>query len=291
MKKISEIHPFLIKSYLLRNTNNPIIQKIIIKKFGSFKKYYESNQEQTGGTNSITISYNGELFNFYENIPNYWTLHDVKDYECIHIGIDPESHQAYINNINADTTKCGETIMTKQGSHLLKIALQFLKENKTRFNINKITLTDNAKKYCKPGLVYKKNVNLATFLTLLTGDTWYGKYGFRPCDEIGKKYYEYNKKIMLRTTINDIDFNKILNKILKYKHKNEITEEQYKYIMMTYDNYAPVNPLVKDLLMVIFRTRKYDMNCGAFNVIYGDLLKILKLKINHLHSTMYELHI
>ncbi len=55
---------------------------------------------------------------------------------------------------------------------------------------------------------------------------------------------------MLRTTIIDIDFNKILNKILKYKHKNEITEEQYDYIMLTYNKYADVNPLVKDLLMV-----------------------------------------
>ena len=207
MKKLSEIPTFLIKSYLLRN--NPIIQKIIINKYGSPKKYYESNQEQFGGSNVITGLYNDELFYFYENIPNYWTLSDVDDYDCIHIGIDPESHQAYINNINADTTKCGETIMTKQGSHLLKISLQFLKENKTRFNINKITLTDNAKITCN-----NKNIRLSIFLTLLTGNTWYGKYGFRPIDSNDKDEYYYNRYILNNTTIKDIDFNVIFNELL-----------------------------------------------------------------------------
>ena len=289
MKKISEFPKFLIKSYLLRN--NSIIQKNIINKYGSPKKYYESNQEQNKESNVIIVSYNGELFYFYENMPNYWILCDVDDYDSVHIGIDSETGETYINTINVDTAKYGNTVLTSKGTQLFKVTLQFLKENKTRFNVNKITIKDNAEKYCKSEITHTKSINLATFLTLLTGDTWYGKYGFRPIDKISKETYKRNKKIMLRKTINDINFNKILNKILKHKNTNKITEEQYNYIITTYNKHAHLNPLVKDLLMLMFRTKKYDMNCSAFNVIYEDLFKILKLKIGHLHGTYYELYI
>ena len=47
-------------------------------------------------------------------------------------------------------------------------------------------------------------------ITLLTGDTWYGKYGFLPIDEALIPYYENNKKIMNTITINDIDLIKYL---------------------------------------------------------------------------------
>ena len=62
-------------------------------------------------------------------------------------------------------------------------------------------------------------------MILLTGDTWYGKYGFRPytrhsdsfiLDELNNKLYEKNKKIFNEITISNIN-------LIKYI---EITENE-----------------------------------------------------------------
>ena len=50
-----------------------------------------------------------------------------------------------------------------------------LKKYKNKLGINMIILTDNSIKICN-----KKNIILSKMLILLTGDTWYGKYGFKP---------------------------------------------------------------------------------------------------------------
>ena len=75
--------------------------------------------------------------------------------------------------------------------------------DKDRFNIDKIILTDNSIKKCG-----NKNIILSTMLILLTGNTWYGKYGFRPYDNIKDKLnrrmnikYEHNQNIMETITI------------------------------------------------------------------------------------------
>jgi len=275
MKKLQRC---FTKLYLIHN--NPIFKKIILKKYKTIMNYLADTQPvvQVGGSlNKITMKYNNEKFNWYEQEPNYWVLSDKDDYDCISVSIDPENNESSINNINADIVKCGETILTNQGSHLFKIGLKFLKKNKKLFNINNIKLKDNAVKNCNNN----KRINLGIFLTLLTGDTWYGKYGFRPIDKDYYKQYKYNKKIIEQTKLNDINFNKIINKILKYKNKNKITEEQYNYFITIYSKLKDSNPLVKDLLFTIFNKEKYDSMCDVYNLIYEKIILLLRLKRNY----------
>lgn len=273
----------LYKSYMLRT--NPIIHKNILKKYGSIKKYY-NNKNQIGGSKNIIVNYNNENFIFEELEENYWVLYDVSEYfDCINIGINPKEKEAFINNINADSIKCGNTILTNQGSHLFKISLKFLIDNKNKLGINKIKLTDNAVINCPNS----KRINLGFFLTLLTGETWYGKYGFRPIDPEYKKHYRYNRTIMNTVTINNINLNEIINILL---NKKEITEEQYKYYIEIYNKYKNQNILVKDFLKKIFKKDVYNKMCNIFNYLHQIIYQKLNLQINYLITgVVYVLNI
>jgi hypothetical protein len=88
------------------------------------------------------------------------------------------------------------------GSDLLQIAFQIIDKIKDMYNIKTITLMDNSQKFCKEG----KNIDLGLMLTLLTGDTWYGKYGFRPKEKLLADHYEKNKKIMKNKKLADIPY-------------------------------------------------------------------------------------
>jgi hypothetical protein len=276
------MNSIIYKSYLLRT--NPIIRKIIINKYKSPLKFYNKIY-QNGGSNEMKINYNNEIFTFYEFEENYWALRDINDNDCVTIGIDPIEKEAFINNINADTVKCGNTILTNQGSHLFKITLNFLIDNKDKFGINKIKLTDNAVKNCPNS----KRINLGFFLTLLTGETWYGKYGFRPIDSDYKKHYRYNREIMNTVTINDINMNEIIEMLL---NKKEIKEKQYTYYIKIYNKYKKQNILVKDFLTKIFKKDIYDKMCNIFNYLHQVISQKLNLQINYLITgVVYELNI
>lgn len=87
-----------------------------------------------------------------------------------------------------------------------------LKKYKDKFGISMITLTDNSIKKCG-----EENIILSKMLILLGGDTWYGKYGFRPYDIQVKsmnkktnKEYEKNKKVIKKITITDVNIIKYI---------------------------------------------------------------------------------
>jgi hypothetical protein len=84
---------------------------------------------------------------------------------------------------------------------LLKLAIQYLRDFKTRYNVERIVLQDNSFFKCRND----KNISLAIMYTLLYGTTWYGKYGFRPYDESKKGldeelYVAYKNNIKIVTT-------------------------------------------------------------------------------------------
>jgi len=287
MYKLKNIPGRFSTSYLIRNDS--ILKNIILSKYKRLNNFYESikNQNQIGGSRQIKTIYNNEIFIWNENEPNWWSLNDKFDNDCVSITFAPERKESNINNINADTIKCGNTILNNQGSHLFKIALQFIKENKIKFNINKIFIKDNANKYCKNNV----NIHLGIFLTLLTGHTWYGKYGFRPINTHYRLQYRQNRYIMYKVKLSDINFNIILKKIFEYKNNNSISLEQYDYFMKVYNKLKIINPLVKNLLYVIFRKDKYEFMCSVFDLIQDDLINLLNIKITHLTGNTYELEI
>lgn len=280
MKRLGESSQYMLRSYLLRC--NPVLETIILKKYGSPLKYYRS-QQLGGAKDTITIDYNSEAFEFHQAEENYWVLYDRDDRDCVAIAIDPETREAYINNINADTTRCGNTILTNQGSHLFKITLQFLKELKERLKVDTILLKDNAEKYC-PG--QSKRIGLAVFLTLLTGHTWYGRYGFRPQEKESRRSYRHNYRIMSTTKLRDIDFGAIIRDL-----SGKIRRDQYDYIIDKYNGLKEDNPLVKDLMKAIFNQSSYDFICSVFPLIVERLVHMLGLRFLNIINSVYMMAI
>lgn len=101
--------------------------------------------------------------------------------KCLYIAIDNKI--AYIREISY-YSNCAQPLLDNPmgGSKLLKLCIQFLKENKKRFNINKIQLKDNSTLFCQLAKNKKERMKLPLLSTITCGHTWYGKYGFRPYD-------------------------------------------------------------------------------------------------------------
>ncbi|AYV83028.1 MAG: hypothetical protein Hyperionvirus3_174 [Hyperionvirus sp.] len=167
------------------------------------------------------------------------------------------------------------------GTVLLQFVLDFLYQHKDRLKINRITLKDNSYKICHPG----GNIELSTMYFLMYGDTWYGKYGFRP--------YKYNES----TNIKDINLNKILQQ--EYKDNQKIMKETLVSDVPQLENYIVTafkknksNLKLANILKVydIYKTKGkslmkfiraflkyYDKTCQLFMSFYSKLAKDIKL--------------
>ena len=248
-----------IKIFLYFNTD--YFKKTIYKNnnFYSYRDLFIDMVKpyQKGG--NVNIKYNNNNFTFENIYDNVYILSAIdRDDECISITIDIEEKIAIINNINADTLKCGESIMTNQGSHLLQIAIKFIKKIKDKYNIKKIELKDNAYINC-----FNKKIYLSNFLLLTRGYTFYGKYGFIP-----KNTKQYNKQLYLidklkKIKVKDINFIKLVKNI-KPKYKDNFV----KYVNENQDKYY------FDFMSGFFnKNNKYS--CLIFYLIYEKLLDFL----------------
>jgi len=94
------------------------------------------------------------------------------------------------------------------GTILLKMAIQFLKDNKKKYGIHRIVLQDNSMLRCP---INRTEIKLNLLHTLKFGHTWYGgRYGFRPYDHNTKstnkllmEKYEKNYRIVKHTKVID----------------------------------------------------------------------------------------
>ena len=96
-----------------------------------------------------------------------------------------------------------------------------LEKYKKKFDINFITLSDHSTKSCSG-----KEIQMPLLSVLTSGDTWYGKYGFKPVkyDDanmiiINSTYnesYEYNKNKMNTLKLNEIDMKKYFIKLKNF---------------------------------------------------------------------------
>ena len=111
--------------------------------------------------------------------------------------------------------------------------------DKDKLGIKFITLTDNTIKKCN-----KFNIELSSMLILLSGHTWYGKYGFRPYDKntnevhlILNELYEKNIEIMNNITITNSNILKYIkltqNKDL-IKSTKRLLKEQPAFLLKNY---------------------------------------------------------
>lgn len=263
-----------------------IMQKLNIKKYrkvyrqcmacdNDFMKFIEnrnhkltdSNVFQKGGgkPKKLQYIYDNTKFLLYEVTHDAGfdiSVHRKNDIDnpqtCLHIMIDSELKLAYIQNISyyADCIDVGLT-HPGGGSLLLKMCIQFLKDTKEKYNVTRIQLKDNSFLPCKQ----KSRMMLSVMYTLLNGDTWYGKYGFRPYDPFENteniqkaQIYNRNKTIVTTTKVRDtnlfqhlfsaintvypVDINKnkdYVNKLYK-KCKNLTITQFFRHFMFNYEH-------------------------------------------------------
>lgn len=216
-----------------------------------------------GGNRKLKVEYENNIYIFeeLELSDGYFILFSQnEEYECVTIVISPDDNIAEIHGIG-NYEGCLMNTNTNIGSHLLKITLKMLKKYAKRLNINKISLKDNSVKKCG-----NNAIQLCKMMILLTGHTWYGKYGFRPRHNIKNEIDKYkndkymnNVKIISKITIKDID-------ILKY-----IKMTKKDSLIMQTEDALKNNPdmLLKDFLSRLLE--KYDKTCKYFNIFYEKL--------------------
>jgi len=216
---------------------------------------------QIGGSKKLKVIYNNHKYIFDETMDeNYYVLYSKDELECVAVVIDIENKIAEIHGIG-NYKSCLDDININVGSTLLKITLKMLQKYKDKLNITKILITDNSLKKCN-----NKNIKLSMMLILLSGDTWYGKYGFRSTDERLKVKYENNKKIMNTITLKDINFIKYL-KMTKLDEK--IIQKSEEFIK------KHQQLLIKGYLTKFLK--EYDKTCKYFYDFYEQLFDDLKL--------------
>ena len=228
------------------------------------------------------ISYEKYIIS-YNNIDYIFNKSKInKDYYLL-TGYDGD---IYINIIISKNRKIAEIHTIKNynnslphtnqyvDSKLLLITFKFLKKYKNMFNIKHIVLLDKSRFFCSDN----NNIILAEANVLLTGDTWFGQYGFRPyyystfiIDEYETKKYEENKKIFLNLTIDDIDLLKYINKT-----NNDVVIDVSKKILLE-------NPkmLLKDFLKYLLMD--YDRNADEFSKYYEDIYNDYNKRYNGYH--------
>jgi len=190
---------------------------------------------------------------------------------CLHIMIDRGSELAYIHNISY-YIDCAEPELLNPGGGgvLLRLCLKYLKENHKRYKIKRIQLTDTSLLNCKP---HKINVYLSMLHTLVYGDTWYGKYGFRPYDPDKNsvnsnllRLYKKNKQIVRNTAVRHTTLYTHLYPALKKLNPDTSGREFDKIFDKLKDK---TQDLTIGSFFKVFLAN-FDAKCGIFQEFYLD---------------------
>ncbi len=173
------------------------------------KPYFQSNKYLVGGAedDGIVFKYKNVNFIFYKTSDKYsvnFSIFQENDDDeavnCSVIMIDRMEGSADISGISYDP-KCFTLPQVNSfgndstGKLLLKVTLTFIKKMKNHYNIKYIKLRDNSMKSC--GTV-GQNIPFYIYLMIVSGDTWYGKYGFVPFNQEQKKTDKEKRKSYLK---------------------------------------------------------------------------------------------
>lgn len=255
--------------------NNKIVFYTLINSLIVSNTRTRMNNIQFGGSKQISILHNNHKYIFETNYldDNYYVMYsqDKSDDVYVSIVIDKENKIAEIHNISTENKSCLPLSNEKYGSTLLQIAIKLLQKYKSNFNINTITLKDNSIKNCG-----NNNIKFDLMSILLTGQTWYGKYGFRPVhfsnkkiilDEQSNEKYNKNYNKINKITLGEIDLIRVFRKA---KLDEILINETEKIIKK--------NPsmLVKDFLTKFIKD--FDKTFLIFYKFYEILYEHLHLK-------------
>jgi len=244
-----------------------------------------------GGTKEFTIKYKNYKYKFIK-LDNYdddiITLYsyDGLDNDCVVLNIE-KNNKAVIITTFGSYDKCYHE-EANIGSNLLKITMKMIQKYKDKLGVDKILLTDNSTYYCP---LNKKKYNMGIMMTLLTGDTWYGKYGFRPykdyeINKVQNKIYEENKKIITNIKIKKVNLEKYLLKVNK-KYPDDMSKDNIKELLLIQKNQP--NKLLIEFLNDLHGKDVFDKTCHLFYVYYEELFNDIGLKIaGHIYGKKIE---
>ena len=283
-------------SGLLSNTNlSKYIQKVYneyIPQYGGSKiptrfdlskprKILEDDEIDVD-TRTIDISHNNINYRFnmsftkYLNTYKLYQLHQLNSKDesipsCIIVSVEKNPKEikniCHIQSIEYNKNCMPRLELNNKGSTLLKIALKLINTIKNRYKIHKIDLMDNSVKSCNG-----KRIRLNMMLTLLTGTTWYGKYGFYPKNKEYREFFNNNKKIMDKIMLSDVPQLKELIIKAHKKSKSKINMDSIiKNYMKAIDEKASLKSFLKWFL------KEYDQRCEIFYYFYHELYRELKL--------------
>lgn len=258
------------KVYFQYMINDPNLMDFLLKR--------NKNNTQTGGgkIRKIKYKFDNKIFKLYEKeVEDGYdiSVHRTDDLEnpqtCLHIMINTEFHLAYIQNISY-YEDCVSTLLEHPGggSILLKMCIEFLKDTQSRYNVKRIQLKDNSYFTCFEN---NEKIKLALLHTLIHGETWYGKYGFRPYkpyndtrDEVLYKFYKNNRNIVRNTKVKDTNLFHYINRIIKKKVGDA---KKAKEIMKKY-----YSKFKDDLIVDFFKKYllKFQHSCKGFSEFYME---------------------
>ncbi len=266
-------HKKVFRQYMLNDLN--LIEFIDLRNnYGKNDKLLFS---QTGGAKVKKLKYNHDNYKYilYEIKNNdgfdisMRRKNDIDNPQsCLHILINTELRLAYLQNISyfKDCVDIGLE-HPGGGSKLLIMCIQFLKDTYDRYNVKRIQLKDNSMFTCHKN---NKKIMMALMHTLLYGDTWYGKYGFRPYDSYNdiqdtelSEIYEKNFDIVKNTKTKDTNLYNCLYEVLL--ETDPVNKKKIKEII---DNYY--KKYANNTISVFFRNFliNFENACTIFSKFY-----------------------
>jgi hypothetical protein len=244
------------------------------------------NQLESGlslnGGKQLNVSYKNNKYIFNESIidENHYILSTKNEEECVNVIISKEEKVAEIHGLKSYKS-CLVDTNQNVGSELMKLTLKLLNKYKDKFNIDIIVLTDNSVKNCNG-----ENIKLSIMYSLMNGDTWYGKYNFRPIkvennfykiDDYQNELYEKNKVIMRNikiSNINLIDYVKLSNNEKLINATQKLIQEKPLMFLKDY---------IFNLLTY------YDKTCESFIKFYEQLYN--RIAVFYPYHKLYGLKI
>lgn len=241
--------------------NSYIIRNKRIRHKDLFKNYLIQTY---GNPTELTIEHKDKIFTFMQSEidEDNYILYSTDEFECIVILINKSDKVAEIHGIDNYRTCVNITLSNQSvGSILLINTISMLIKYKNKLNIDKIMLVDNSLTKCN-----KYNIELSSMMILLTGHTWYGKYGFKPIDSATYELdtfnnIKYNNNIDIMKTITITQAN--LLHYIKLTNKESLINDV--------TNLLNSNP---DYLLSSFIAsflNNFDKTCKYFNMFYKDL--------------------
>ena len=273
MHNTQSLHNILKKN----NINTSFTNNIIITNNEFYKKFISRRENQIGGQKTINFIYHNKTYDIdhYDETDRhtYELTPKTKNGQSCFIIIIPKNEKtkyAYLENISSyeDCLHVGH-LRNGRGSHLLKVVLAFIDSIKTKYELKYIQLQDNSNYLCKD----KGKIELSSLYMLTQGNTWYGKYGFKPFDPESESlhldnYVNYLVNIKL-VNILKIECTNLYELIVQTTHinKNEIlTNDKITKIFKKY-NKKTIKEFFTDFL------KNYDLTCDIFYDIYKNFME------------------